>query len=41
MVFLGRVFADGEESTFRIKAPAGVRKLVVDPNETILSYPKN
>jgi len=41
MIFLGRVFADGEESTFRITAPAGSRKLVLDPNETILSYPKN
>jgi hypothetical protein len=41
MVFLGRVFADGEESTFRITAPAAVRKLALDPNETILSYPKN
>ena len=41
LLFLGRVFADGEESTFRITAPAGIRRLVVDPNETVLSYPKN
>ena len=41
MMFLGRVFADGEESTFRITAPAGSRRLVLDPNETILTYPKN
>ena len=40
-IFLGRVFADGEESTFRIMAPAGTRKLVIDPNETVLTYPKN
>jgi len=41
MVFLGRVFADGEESTFRLTAPAGIRKIVLDPNETVLTYPKN
>ena len=41
MVLLGRVFADGEESTFRLTAPAGVRKVVLDPNETVLTYPKN
>lgn len=39
-VLLGRVFADGEESTFRLPAPAGVRKIVLDPNETILTSPK-
>lgn len=36
MVLLGRVFADGPESTFRLKAPAGVRKIEVDPYETVL-----
>ena len=39
-VLLGRVFADGEESSFRLAAPAGVRKIVLDPNETILTSPK-
>jgi hypothetical protein len=39
-VLLGRVFADGEESSFRLAAPPGVRKLVLDPNETILTSPK-
>ena len=39
-VLLGRVFADGEESSFRIAAPAGARKIVLDPNETILTSPK-
>jgi Peptidase family M1 domain len=39
-VFLGRVFADGEESTFRLTAPAGTHKLLLDPNETILTAPK-
>jgi Peptidase family M1 domain len=36
-VFLARVFADGEESTFHLNAPAGVRKIVLDPNETVLT----
>ena len=39
-VLLGRVFADGEESSFRLAAPAGTRKIVLDPNETILTSPK-
>jgi hypothetical protein len=39
-VLLGRVFADGEESAFRIAAPAGTHKIVLDPNETILTSPK-
>jgi hypothetical protein len=40
MVLLGRVFADGAESTFRLSAPAGTHKIVLDPNETILTTPK-
>jgi hypothetical protein len=39
-VLLGRVFADGEESTFEVSAPAGTRKIVVDPYETVLTRPK-
>ncbi len=39
-VLLGRVFADGPESTFRIAAPAGTRKVLIDPRETILTAPK-
>ena len=39
-VLLGRVFADGEESSFRIAAPAGTHKIVIDPNATILTSPK-
>jgi hypothetical protein len=39
-VLLGRVFADGEESSFRIAAPAGTHKIILDPNETILTSPK-
>lgn len=38
-VLLGRIFADGEESPFHLPAPAGVRKVVLDPNETILTAP--
>jgi hypothetical protein len=39
-LLLGRVFADGEESSFHLAAPAGARKIVLDPNETILTTPK-
>jgi len=39
-VFLGRVFADGEETSFRLTAPLGVHKIVLDPNETVLTAPK-
>lgn len=38
--FLGRVFADGEETGFRLSAPAGTRKIVLDPYETVLTAPK-
>jgi hypothetical protein len=40
MMLLGRVFADGEESSFHLTAPAGVHKIVLDPNETILTSTK-
>lgn len=39
-VLAGRVFADGAESSFRISAPLGTHKLLVDPNGTILTSPK-
>jgi hypothetical protein len=39
-VLLGRIFADGPETTFRLTAPAGVRKIVVDPYQTVLSGAK-
>jgi Peptidase family M1 domain len=35
-VLLGRVFADGPETAFRFAAPAGIKKLEVDPNHTVL-----
>lgn len=40
MVLLGRVFADGPESSFHVSAPAGTHKIVLDPYETILTRPK-
>jgi hypothetical protein len=40
LVLLGRVFADGEESSFHLPAPAGTNKIVLDPNGTILSGTK-
>lgn len=40
LVFLGRVFADGEETGFRLSAPGGTRKIVLDPYDTVLSGSK-
>jgi hypothetical protein len=40
LTLLGRVFADGHESTFKLTAPAGTRKIELDPNETVLTSPK-
>jgi len=39
-VLLGRVFADGEETSFHLPAPAGTHKIVLDPNQTVLTSPK-
>jgi hypothetical protein len=39
-VLLGRVFADGAESSFHVAAPAGTRKIEIDPYQTILTSPK-
>jgi len=39
-VFVGRVFADGSESSFRLSAPVGTHRLLLDPNGTILTGPK-
>jgi len=38
-VLLGRIFADGEESAFHLTAPAGTRRIVVDPHQTVLTQP--
>ena len=36
-VLVARVFADGNESTFRVKAPVGTRKLLIDRYQTVLA----
>lgn len=37
---LGRVFADGQESSFRLDAPLGTHKIQLDPYQTVLTNPK-
>ena len=39
-VLAGQVFADGTESAFRLTVPPGTRKLLVDPNQTVLTAPR-
>jgi Peptidase family M1 domain len=39
-VLVGHVFADGAESSFRVSAPLGTHKILLDPNGTILTSPK-
>jgi hypothetical protein len=39
-VLLGRVFADGPETPFHFSAPLGTRKLLLDPDDTVLTSPK-
>src|SRR5262249_46739360 len=39
-VFLGRVFAEGEETQFRISAPLNTRRILLDPEQTLLSRNK-
>lgn len=36
-VFLGQVLADGPETSFHLNAPAGTRRIVLDPRQTVLS----
>ncbi|PYX28919.1 MAG: hypothetical protein DMG80_15355 [Acidobacteria bacterium] len=36
-VFLGQVLADGPETSFHLNAPAGVRRIVLDPRQTVLT----
>jgi len=38
--FVGRVFADGEETSFRLLTPAGTTRILLDPDHTILSDAK-
>jgi hypothetical protein len=37
LVLLGQVFADGPETSFRLSAPLGTKKVVVDPYQTVLT----
>jgi len=39
-IFLGEILADGPETPFHLPAPAGIRKILLDPNQTILTAPK-
>ncbi len=36
-LFLGRVFADGDETAFQFPVPPGTKKLLLDPYQTVLS----
>ena len=38
-VYLGRVFAEGPETRFTLPVPPGVKRLVLDPNQTVLTAP--
>jgi hypothetical protein len=31
------VFGDGQENSFRLTAPAGIKRVVLDPDQTILT----
>jgi hypothetical protein len=39
LVFLGEVLADGADTGFRLIAPSNVRKILLDPKQTILTAP--
>ena len=36
-LLIGRVFADGPETQFHLTAPSGTRKIILDPNQTLLT----
>jgi hypothetical protein len=38
-VYLGRVFAEGAETRFTLPVPPGVKRIVLDPNQTVLTAP--
>ena len=40
LVFLGQVLVDGPDASFHLNAPGSVHKIVIDPNQTILTAPK-
>jgi len=37
-LFLGRMFADGRETVFRFRVPAGTKAIALDPHETLLRH---
>jgi hypothetical protein len=39
-VYLGQVLADGPETPFHLTAPAQAHRIVLDPEQTILSATK-
>ncbi len=39
MRFLAQVFADGNETSLKLAVPAGTRRLVIDPEQTVLARP--
>ena len=38
-VYLGRVFAEGQETRINLPVPPGVKRLVLDPYQTVLTAP--
>ena len=38
-VYLGRVFAEGDETHFSLPTPADVKQVVLDPHQTVLTAP--
>jgi hypothetical protein len=38
-VFLGRVFAEGQETRISLPVPPGVKRLILDPYQTVLTAP--
>jgi len=39
-IFIGRVFVEGHESTFHVSAPVHARKIMIDPEQTVLTRSK-
>jgi len=40
LVFLGQVLADGQETSFHLTGPRNLHKILLDPQQTILTAPK-
>ncbi len=39
-IYLGRIFAEGDETRFTLSAPAQVKQLLLDPYQTVLTAPQ-